>query len=207
VLINDPLVREMNETQWMFELESLRLSEEDRVKEIKEVLDVFMASMANMLGLDLMPFREEDGTLRQPTREEYIPLSLLVARREWLKELGEAMQEFMAQEQIAEELDSPPAGTVTSLEELEELEAQQKEIEMAGDIEFPEDQEDLRKFMKWNSPRNKFIQDNIVLPLEGEEAPQTPEEPETPQVQEVAVDEPEESEERPPGRRMIIDDA
>ena len=206
MLINDPLVGEMNETQWLFELESLRLSEEDRVREIKEVLDVVQAAIANMLGLDLMPFRDEDGMLRQPARDEFIPLSLLVGRREWLKELGEKMQELMAQEQVVGDLDAPPAGMVNTLEELEALEARQKKIEMEGDIEFPDDPEDMRKFLKWNSPRNKFVQENIVLPLEDEEAPQESEEPETPLGQEEAVVAPEGPEQRPSGRRMLIDD-
>jgi hypothetical protein len=207
VLINDPLVGKMNETQWLFELESLRLSEEDRVKEMKEVLDVVQAALVNMLGLGLMPFKEEDGTLRQPTRDEFVPLSLLVGRDEWLKELGEKMQEFMEQEQVAGDLEAPPAGTVTSLEELEALEARQKEIEMGSDIEFPDDPDDLQKFVQWNSPENKFIRENLVLPLETEEASQAPEEADPSLGQEAAVVTPEVSAERPSGRRMTVDDA
>jgi len=196
-LINDPLVGRMNETQWYFELESLRLREEERLKEIKEILDIFRAALMNMLGLDLMPFRNDDGTLRRGDFDNFTPLSVIVGRREWLKELGEKMEEFIAQEDVRAEMDSPPPGMITSLEELEQFEADVRKAQEDGDVHFPDDPEDLQKFLKWNSAQSRYAREKLVQILDDEK-------PESEKVDGSAVDE---TEQKPRERRVTVDDA
>ena len=49
----------MNDTQWLFELESLYAKEEQRYEEIQVLTDVARKGLVSILGLNLMPIEEE----------------------------------------------------------------------------------------------------------------------------------------------------
>ena len=160
MLLSDPRVRDLNETQWRFEWESLQNAEKDHHEELKDGLEAIRRLLTGVLGLDLMPREEpETGYLRRPEPDEYTPLSLLVARSEWVKELADRMDALEEQTKLKEE----EALGIGGIEELEELE---KELLDSGDLVFIDDPDELRKYNAWNSPASKHIREHMILPLE-----------------------------------------
>jgi hypothetical protein len=70
ILSSAPEVKEMNDTQWLFELESLYAKEEQRYEEIQVLSEVARKGLVSILGLNLMPV-EEDIPL-ESIDEEYV---------------------------------------------------------------------------------------------------------------------------------------
>ena len=81
----------MNNTQWLFELESLYHREETRYEEISAFSKIIKQGVATMLGLNLMPMEDKIGVdangddiirYRRPNEDEYLPFSLMVGRED-----------------------------------------------------------------------------------------------------------------------------
>lgn len=153
-MISDPVVRDMNDSRWIFEWEGLLLTEEEKREEFIDLFELFKKSIINILGLDITPvLDEETGMLRRPNKDEFLPLSVLCGRKEIVNEMSTKISDMIEQEE------NPPSNTIGSLEELEELERSQLDD---GDIEFSDDPEALRKFLAWNSQEAKYIRKHVI---------------------------------------------
>lgn len=184
----------MNETKWVFELESMKAADEDRFEEIKDIFEAFRRSLISILGLNVMPTTDQEtGILSPPAADEFIPMSLVVGRREWVMSLSEKLDEMMSQNKHASDINSPPSGMINTLEELEELERMEAED---GDVQFVNNKEDLKKFLVWNSPESKYIRENVIL-TEGGNENHEPNEPQE-NIEEDQV--------KPEKNRITIDD-
>ncbi len=156
-MISDPIIKEMNETQWAFEAESLLLREEERVKEVTSLFQVGEKTLTYLLGLNLLPIKDENtGLLRFREDNEIIPLSIMTGRDAFIKEVGEKVQELEVQEQVEEEIEKEISeqGELTTADEFDDF--------MSSDIEFLDDEEEVKKRVIRNTPEYKYIMDSIV---------------------------------------------
>jgi hypothetical protein len=161
-LISDPVVKEMNPTQWAFQLLSYNEEQDNRYEEITSLAQLFKTAAINLLGLNIAPIEEEDPEtgvtkLRPPKDHEFTPLSVLLASPEMLSGIIEKHDELQVQEQVDAELE----------EDIEVPTAEDLDKEF-GDIEFMEDLETLQKKAAWESPealhlRKLFITDEKEL--------------------------------------------
>ena len=159
----------MNDTQWVFELESMNLEDEEKLKQMSELTEVIRESVANMLGLNLLPVEDEEtGLLRKPEQDEYVPLALALGRDDYVKLVMEKREEFANQEQerfklMEEGLLSPGVSSESdgiierTPEELEEF------MKDDGDIDFENTPEEMQKLMDWGSKETQAYLENIVL--------------------------------------------
>jgi len=159
----------MNDTQWVFELESMNLEDEEKLKQMSELTEIIRESVANMLGLNLLPVEDvETGLLRKPVQDEYVPLALALGRADYVKMVMEKREEFAMQEQerfklMDEGLLSPGAPSKAddiverTPEELEEF------MKDEGDIDFENTPEEMQKLMDWGSKETQAYLENIVL--------------------------------------------
>jgi len=141
----------MNSTRWLFEYESARFEEENKYEDYRFFMKALKKTLLHIYGLDIVPVEGDDGLLRRTDDDEFIPLSLIVGRREWVKDVGEKFQEFQAQE----EAKIKPVE-IDSLEDLEVVEEFDD-----GDILF-DDPEEMRKHAIWNSPQSKYIREHEI---------------------------------------------
>ena len=146
-MISDPSVENMNYTQWLFELESLKIKEEKKYDEIKSMVELFKNSMVGMLGLNVMPIEDEDGLLREPNENEITPLSMLVASPEMMQVVYKRRQELEDQKMIQEDI---LEESQCDLEDAEDL-----LNELDGDIEFLNSQDDFDSYVKKQSYTNQ----------------------------------------------------
>lgn len=162
ILICDPALNNMNETRWLFEVESLRSLKERADQEKIDALKFIKKSVVNMLGLNLMPMvDEETGLLRRPEEDEIYPLVAAIGREDFIKALSEKYEELTMQEEVIEEMGSEGVrpGSDPSLDH-EELD------DFMGDIEFVDDPVEYKKKAVWNSKITKDYINNNVLPLD-----------------------------------------
>jgi len=163
ILISDPSVKEMNATQWLFELESLYNREETKYKEYTAIGDLVRKSFIHMLGLNLFPIEEQVGVdamgdpivrYRKPEDHEILPLTMYVGREEMIKEVLERNEALYHQDEYeaAEE-----AGEVKHMTP-EELDAFMQDED---DLVF-DDPEEMRKYNIWNSEGTKRALHSLV---------------------------------------------
>lgn len=132
----------MNDTQWIFEYESLRYEEEERINELTLIAQHVKKAVINLLGLNLLPIEGEDGLLRRPEDHEIIPLAALVGNEPIIKEIGDRNEEYYAQEEARNE----ETVDETGIEEVgSDMDAEDLDEWMMGDIEFDDDPVEIRK--------------------------------------------------------------
>jgi len=126
----------MNDTRWLFELESLQIDEEEKMENMKLVLEYAKKLGITLLGLNMLPVTDEEtGLLRMPNDDEVLPLAALTANESVLSQIGKLQEEMSVQDSISQELDME--DDEIPLEILEENE---------GDIEFLDDPSQLSQF-------------------------------------------------------------
>lgn len=159
ILICDTVLDNMNETRWLFEVESLRSFKERSDQEKLDAIQYIKKSVINILGLNLMPIQDEKtGLLRRPEDDEIYPLVAAMGREDFIKALAERYEEMTIQEDVKEELDTEMTG-------LDKMDVDELD-EFIGDIEFVDDPEASRKKSVWHSETTQNYIKSNVLPLE-----------------------------------------
>jgi hypothetical protein len=170
----------MNDTQWLFELESLYAKEEQRYEEIQVLSEVARKGLVSILGLNLMPVEEDIPLesideeyvgaiggeriltkLRHPKDHEFLPLSILMGREEIIAEIIKRQQELHDQEELDSKEESGEIVHMTP----EELDAFMNDGVDEGDMVFLEDAVDLEKQMIWQSEEIQKINKALVKPM------------------------------------------
>lgn len=171
VLVSDPSFKNMNPTQWLFELESLNTVADRRYEDIATLLNLGRKSAIELLGLNIMPVEEDvpieegggpDGEggvitrLRPANEHEIVPLVAYVGQAEMLSTIAEKYQEMHLQDELDQKEEE---GRIVRLDpdELDEF--------IDGDIAFPDDPEELKKYLIWNSEETKATLNQLVKPL------------------------------------------
>jgi hypothetical protein len=154
-LLNDPVVKGMNDTQWLWEFEAYAQSQEARYDEYRVVMDAWKSMLVGLLGLNLMPVEEEEGgRLRMPTQDEIMPLALIMGREEVVSTISKRLEDFKSQGEVDYQEGS---GESISVEDIEEA---------FPDMMILEDANELKNFKFLNDPAIKKIQEAWVLPLD-----------------------------------------
>lgn len=161
-LINDPVVQSMNDLQWLFEFESYAQERTEKYEDIKTIMLSLKKMIINLLGLNIMPLEEEDGgRLRLPTDDEIMPFSLIAGNEGFVTTVGDRWKDYKAQQENDK---AEIEQSVAVYDTIEEYEATLPDREVV----FPDDPEEFRKFMLWNSPETKRVMETWVKPLEKE---------------------------------------
>jgi hypothetical protein len=105
VLASDRRIERMTPTRWLFEAWQLKLTDDQRSETIQHVaqqgLKGLMQVIVHTLGLNLEPIAEPDPTDPEKTRyrfpkdEEFTPLILAVARRDYVEQAMEKVKEIV----------------------------------------------------------------------------------------------------------------
>jgi hypothetical protein len=170
--IGDPRLKGMNDTQWVFELESMNLQEKQRYDDIRTISDAVRRQMVSMLGLNLLPLEDEKtGKLRLPEEDECLPLALLIGNDNVLTAIKSRTEEYLNQQAVLQQLsvteearkDGKAVDTGVVEMSPEELEAFMNDD---GDVEFENAPEDLLKAMKWGGRDTQVLLENLVLAKE-----------------------------------------
>ena len=170
ILLSNPDLQNMNETQWVFELEGLYSGEEKKYEDIMDIFKLSKKTLVALFGLNMMPISETVGEdelggsiikLRPATEDEFIPLSMLCGRREIVSEIANKLEEMDTQHEldIAEE-----EGSLSDLESAERLMDMAK-AKQDADIEFLDGPEGFKKYMAMQDPLNRHILQTMVRPL------------------------------------------
>ncbi len=147
----------------MFEYEVLRIKEERRAEEVGTMFKAIRKELLNILGLNLMPMEDENGLLRRPDENEYIPLAVMTAREGFIEAFVQRNDDLRQQEEAAKELENEETLGVSesmSEEELDEF--------MKDEVVFLDDPEELKKYAIRSAPETQWINKNVIKPLEEE---------------------------------------
>jgi hypothetical protein len=158
-MVNDSQVSEMNETQWVFELETLNLSEERRYDDLALMAKAAKSTAIQLLGLNILPVEDEEtGLLRMREYHEVVPLLAAVCREEIAKEIKDRIEDMAAQDLAQAEIEQEAAGgpAVMTADAMDDF--------MDSDIEFMDDAEVKRRTIV-NSPEYEYVSSNIVKNL------------------------------------------
>jgi hypothetical protein len=165
----------MNDTQWLFSMESANYEESLRQKEKAEWYESMRQQVAYMLGLRVLPVEDpETHLLRWPTLEESVPLSMIVGREDFVQKVIQSQKEMLDQEvalrQVRGEITDDEVLGVSvdmsgSMPEMtpEELQAF---MEDEGDVEFESNPDELSQTLAWAQGNNKLALENLVMNLE-----------------------------------------
>ena len=173
--MTDPSVKEMNNTQWLFELESLYHKEETRYEEMIAIGQIIKHGVATMLGLNLMPVEDKAGVdsngddiikYRRPNENEYLPLALLTGREEVIGEIVKRQKDMA--DQI--ELDHKEASGEIKHRTAEELD---EFMHDEDDMVF-NNPEEMRKYLIWKSQDTKNALKSLVTIVEKEDSLEQP---------------------------------
>ena len=169
ILISDPNIQTMNDSQWLFELESIYMTEEKRYDDITDMFKLIKRALVSILGLNVMPISETVGEddfgepiikLRQATEDEFLPLSMLCGSPEILSEVVKQIDALRKQTEVDETLDKEEPISI------EAFEARVNEAMNANIPEFFDNPEEMKKYMYQNNPINKAILESMVKPLD-----------------------------------------
>jgi hypothetical protein len=119
--------------------------------------------LLNILGLNLMPMEDENGLLRRPDENEYIPLAVMTAREGFIEAFVQRNDDLKQQEEAAKDLENEEVlgkSDAMSEEELDEF--------MKDEVIFLDDPEELRKYAIRSAPETQWINKNVIKPLEEE---------------------------------------
>jgi len=153
----------MNDTQWVFEMETIRQEESKRYEDIRMMADIVRDQMVRMLGLNLCPVEDpETGLLRMPEGHEMMPLAVMTGRDDVLQIIRERHEELMTQEDVRAQLGPGAPEDAGGIVELtpEEL---QSFMDDSGDVEFDSTPEELQKAMGWGDAFSQQYLESTVL--------------------------------------------
>jgi hypothetical protein len=147
ILVSDPRLKDMNPVRWAFEIEAQDIAETHRVEEYKAIFDIVRDSLISVLGVNLMPVENEDGSYRQPKDYEFIPLAFWMGREEIIKEVVARQKAYFDQE-----------NAVASLKDSKyELTPEELDDMLDGDISFEDGSGTY-----WNSVETKALRDQLI---------------------------------------------
>lgn len=155
MLINDPKILELNETQLFFEAESINIEAEKKYEDMALVARAAKKAVISLLGLNIMPVEDSvTGLLRMPEDHEVIPLIAAIGHEGILKEVKQRFEDMEAQDLALDQVDKE--------KELGEEVATDDFLEfMDSDLEFIDDAE-VNRLAVVNSPEYNYISKNIV---------------------------------------------
>lgn len=160
----------MNDTQWVFELESMNLEDEEKLKQAGELTELIREGIAAMLGLNLMPVEDEKTKLlRRPTPDEYIPLALAIGRDEFIEMVMSKRDEFATQERermkLEYEMAHPDYVKIPGEQEFVEMTPEELDefMQSSSDVEFENTPEEVRQLLSWGSTETQLYLENLVL--------------------------------------------
>ncbi len=161
-MINDSQLDRMNDTQWLFEIEALNIEEERKYEDMALVAQAAKKSVINMLGLNLLPTKDDDtGLLRMREDHEIVPLVMATCREDFAKDVVEKFQDMQSQElalnQVEEEQKS---GEEQTAEEFDDF--------MNADLEFI-DKNEVKRLGVINSPDYEYVHKKIVAEMKPED--------------------------------------
>jgi hypothetical protein len=116
----------MTDVWWMLEQEIANKRHEYQGKILTEVATGFFTilnkSIISILGLNLIPVEEPDGTFREPNDTEIIPFVMAVGHPEFLSDAMDKIEKFQHQKKALEDkpLDSDVEEDLLFLDELDE---------------------------------------------------------------------------------------
>jgi len=169
ILISNPDIQNMNDTQWLFELESIYSGEEKKYEDIMDMFKITKAGLISLLGLNVMPISEVVGEddfgekivrLRSAGENEFLPLSMLCGSPEIISEVVKKLEELRTQDDVDQEIES---GEMLDIDVLEQRLA---EVNNPDIPEFFNSPEEMRLHMYKNNPLNKAILESMVSPLD-----------------------------------------
>jgi hypothetical protein len=167
LLINDPKLNSLSNTQFIYEVESLAFQEELEAEKYKKTAEIIKEALVNYLGLNMVPVEDsETGMLRMPKDNEVMPLAALIGNPEILAQVAKKHEELQQQNEIQDQLEMEELyGEEMSPEELEEF------FDDGSDLEFIDNPEEFQKHLIWNSAETQAALNSMVTPLEDAEDP------------------------------------
>lgn len=160
----------MNDTQWVFELESMNLEDEEKLGRANDIAEIIREEVLSLLGLNLMPVEDEKtGLLRRPEPEECVPLALAIGRDDFCQMVLEKRQEFATQEterlKLEQESVRSYAGPVPDEDGFVEMTADELDefMKSDSDIEFENTPEEVQQLLNWGSQETQLYLENLVL--------------------------------------------
>lgn len=156
MLITDPKILELNETQLFFEAESIYIEAEQKYDDMALVARAAKKAVINLLGLNIMPVEDSvTGLLRMPEDHEVIPLIAAIGHEGILKEVQQRFEDMQAQDLALDQLDKE--------KELGEEAATDDFLEfMDSDLDFIGGDAEVNRLAVVNSPEYNYISKNIV---------------------------------------------
>ena len=166
--IGDPRVKNLNDTQWVFELEAMNKEDTDHYKDLSKISEMVKEQLANMLGLNVIPIEDPNtGYLRMPEPDEFVPLSLLLGNDQVLEHAKKQLDEFYTQENVKKQLGHEDVfpEVVGEAEHVQELTPEELEafMQYEGDVEADATPAGLAAAMAWGGKQNQVMLEHLVL--------------------------------------------
>jgi hypothetical protein len=136
----------MTDAQWLWEYEALREKERDQIDNVMEVFKLARRGLVKILGLDLIQqLWNEESETGDYDEDAFIPMSLLVSRREIIEHFMKEMENKKGIKQAMEDDD---------FEKLSQAMAS-GEINDVADMEPVISNEQINAALAWNGPLNQ----------------------------------------------------
>jgi hypothetical protein len=146
----------MNETQWLFEHESINIEDERKYEELALMAGAAKKAVIHMLGLNVLPIQDEEtGRLRMREDHEIVPLLPTICREGIAAVLAESINDMNAQDEALAQIEEAEiSGSDMSVDEF-------LEFMDGGDMQTL-DSAEVQRLAVVNSPEYSYISDNIV---------------------------------------------
>lgn len=153
----------MNETQWLFELETFVINEEQRYNDVSLMAKAAKKAAIQLLGLDILPVEDkETGLLRPREDHEVIPLLAAICREDIALEVKNRIEDMQAQNQVKADLEREKKGETTTMT------ADELDVFMNSDIDFT-DTAEVKRLSVINSPTYEYISKHVIETLSAED--------------------------------------
>lgn len=130
------------------------MQEEQKYEDIVNLFKAVRTGLITILGLDIMPIEDEDGRLRRPKENEYMPLSMMIANESIMNLLSERTEALKTQDDVDD-----------AVERDEDLSVEELDSFIQEDIVFLDDPEELKKRLAMAAPESKWVAKNVIKPL------------------------------------------
>jgi hypothetical protein len=153
--MSDPRLKHMTRVRWLWEAWQLKLKEDAEVTRINKTgeqsFKAFRDILCSILGTNLEPITQSDGTVRWPTEGEFTPLIYAIARPDYLKSAMEKINNLVAGQSGPDPVDPEAEGGYTEddLQFFDELPVDTKKAFW----DSPEMKSQLRQLVIQKDPR------------------------------------------------------
>ncbi len=153
----------MNETQWLFELETFVINEEQRYEDVSLMAKAAKRAAIQLLGLNILPVEDKDtGRLRPREDHEVIPLLAAICREDIAMEVKNRIEDMQAQDLVQSDLEREQRG------EAQPMTAEEMDAFMNSDIDFT-DTAEVKRLSVINSPGYDYISKHVIETLSAED--------------------------------------